>query len=962
MALIVGEYDASTFVEGAFETYPQLPPGAVYYQPVMGWLVTVGGVVQGQTVVAGDLLFATQGGGRLYGDGTYGSQIFGGLSDGDWTVDQVFFLAWDSTLPPPDQPPYPNAGCPYTRADQAFGDWAPGWRIVIDAYYDDRVGSRIYGEGSYGSEVFGSSETPLGGPRWVDLTQPSYRIETGDGMADGSARVTVAEVVVSILDETGFWFDIAEPATWHQPQPGTALRVGFIDPVFRYHPVITAEIERIEDVHDGEHPRAVEVRGFGRIMDLVVDAANVQRPSEFASTRFNALVALAGWRWGTSTVEFPLGDNFLLADDAPRDITVRDELDRTVQSVGWSLDSDRHGRMRLRTWPHEPTGVPLHVVDCRQSYIPPTLLEPAYLTPTVGTVSTPDTPNLTIGGDVRLTAKVRLVRGEITAPTFCVLAAQSGQFSNLYRTAPGGGAQSMWRIDEWASTGTQSSRVLIGAEIDALLPDAEDVYIGWIVNQPIITTPRTRMRGLTSTDGATWNPIGAGYIAPGVLTWPDAAAPLALGNGWRGRIYWVQMEAVNRAQLVFPGVAGNYASVPDAANLDVQDMEIVARLTVPTPSANTIPTLINKWGLVGNQRSYRLDLSLASAGSVSMQLWTSPDGATAANRDTGLFTPLTRTFWVRVSRIAATGAMTAGWAADQSEIPTAWTSLSTGTDVAGAVRAGTANVLVGQLDNGTLSLAATVHRLIIRDGVGGTTVLDVDERNAHADNPASFVATTGQTVTVTTTAGKQIVTPIPDAVIWRFDADDYPGDGTTYTDPRGRTWTLTAAAAITPAVWDPGQPGDPPNAHVSHAIVFVNDESQLLNHIVFTNTKSPDADQVVLTDEFSRARFGKRGRALGFPATGLAWSLIDATTAIARRVLNRFSFITRHVESLDADTSVDQGWLPALAGLDTGRAIRVQRHEIAPLDLDGVVVGWRHRIEPGRWTSTVFISTTTTSM
>ena len=34
-------------------------------------------------------------------------------------------------------------------------------------------------------------------------------------------------------------------------------------------------------------------------------------------------------------------------------------------------------------------------------------------------------------------------------------------------------------------------------------------------------------------------------------------------------------------------------------------------------------------------------------------------------------------------------------------------------------------------------------------------------------------------------------------VQWRFDADDYPGSGASYTDPRGRTWTLTSAAAIT---------------------------------------------------------------------------------------------------------------------------------------------------------------------
>ena len=39
--------------------------------------------------------------------------------------------------------------------------------------------------------------------------------------------------------------------------------------------------------------------------------------------------------------------------------------------------------------------------------------------------------------------------------------------------------------------------------------------------------------------------------------------------------------------------------------------------------------------------------------------------------------------------------------------------------------------------------------------------------------------------------------PAAGTVLWRFDANDYPGSGTSYTDPRGRTWTLSVAGAIT---------------------------------------------------------------------------------------------------------------------------------------------------------------------
>jgi hypothetical protein len=38
--------------------------------------------------------------------------------------------------------------------------------------------------------------------------------------------------------------------------------------------------------------------------------------------------------------------------------------------------------------------------------------------------------------------------------------------------------------------------------------------------------------------------------------------------------------------------------------------------------------------------------------------------------------------------------------------------------------------------------------------------------------------------------------PAAGTVLWRFDASDYPGFGTVWTDPRGQVWTATSAAAI----------------------------------------------------------------------------------------------------------------------------------------------------------------------
>lgn len=45
--------------------------------------------------------------------------------------------------------------------------------------------------------------------------------------------------------------------------------------------------------------------------------------------------------------------------------------------------------------------------------------------------------------------------------------------------------------------------------------------------------------------------------------------------------------------------------------------------------------------------------------------------------------------------------------------------------------------------------------------------------------------------------------PTQGDILWRFDANDYPGSGTEWTDPRGQTWTLNVAGAI--SLDSPGQ-------------------------------------------------------------------------------------------------------------------------------------------------------------
>jgi hypothetical protein len=90
------------------------------------------------------------------------------------------------------------------------------------------------------------------------------------------------------------------------------------------------------------------------------------------------------------------------------------------------------------------------------------------------------------------------------------------------------------------------------------------------------------------------------------------------------------------------------------------------------------------------------------------------------------------------------------------------------------------------------------------------------------------------------------------------------------------------------------------------------------------------------------------------------YPLVDVATAtpdlqpIVDRIRDRYGRITNRVEAVEADTLTDLGWLPILAGLDTGRTLTVTRTHGPPASSTVVVVGYQHRIEKGRWRATIY--------
>lgn len=348
---LVGEYDPAGYDPANPATWPQPPTPPGLYQPGMFWQSTGTGTVAGQPVKPDDLLYVIARD-RLYGEWLYGDGLYGGpLPTGDWTAAEVSFLVWVSGLPPNQTVPFPYSGCEFDPIHH------PGWWVVIDGYFADagrRYGEDLYGAGDYGGDA--------GAAGWHDVTSGFTSAQIDAGTGDGTDVVDATEVQITWHDPDGTLVDPTPPGSWHTPTVGTPLRVGFFDPVWKYWPRAVVEVEAVRETVDAG-PRFVTVDAVAPIADFGVTLFGWQRAAEKASARFAALLAAGGWRYGLGTLVYP-PDADLHADQAARDVIARAEMDRTARSAGWQFDTDLWGSLRLRSWPLEPAGPPVAVVDC----------------------------------------------------------------------------------------------------------------------------------------------------------------------------------------------------------------------------------------------------------------------------------------------------------------------------------------------------------------------------------------------------------------------------------------------------------------------------------------------------------------------------------------------------------------------------------------------------------------------
>ena len=219
---------------------------------------------------------------------------------------------------------------------------------------------------------------------------------------------------------------------------------------------------------------------------------------------------------------------------------------------------------------------------------------------------------------------------------------------------------------------------------------------------------------------------------------------------------WLGPEGLGYVYL--PGLANNYLSAPDEAALDITgDLDLRARVAFDEVSASVNYGIISKTDLSTN-RSYEWRYQAGAVG-FSLEVGSSGSAVTLAS---GLVnTPYSNgeAHWVRVTWRASDGRVQFFTAADQPSTPSSWTQLGTDkTANVGSLFSGSAALFVGSRVAATSPMAGRVYRAQVLNGIGGSTVLDVDCDALASGAATSFTATSGQTVTINrATSGRKSV-------------------------------------------------------------------------------------------------------------------------------------------------------------------------------------------------------------
>jgi len=204
--------------------------------------------------------------------------------------------------------------------------------------------------------------------------------------------------------------------------------------------------------------------------------------------------------------------------------------------------------------------------------------------------------------------------------------------------------------------------------------------------------------------------------------------------------YWVK-SGLRGDGLALTGESGNNASAPHIAAYSITgDIEIVLRLMVPRNTSAAQTLLSNLNGIAGG-----FEVQMDTSGRF---VFSFGNGVGTGSYVSTLTLPGDQIFWVKMTRVSATGASAAYYAPDQPTEPTDWITGSTGASTGSAIGAASTPMYVGTRGGTSQHAIGGFYRAIVRNGIGGTTVFDADF-SAQVLGASSFVESSANAATVT---------------------------------------------------------------------------------------------------------------------------------------------------------------------------------------------------------------------
>lgn len=330
---------------------------------------------------------------------------------------------------------------------------------------------------------------------------------------------------------------------------------------------------------------------------------------------------------------------------------------------------------------------------------------------------------------------------------------RSGRSVAVMSIVCGLGILARQEMDSWTATAAQKP----GARISAVL-DRSDVQ--WPYARAIDTGVST-LQGDTVSFGTNvlnylntvaQSDLGMIYCSrDGVFTFRDRYAALnataSVNFGRAGDNY-----------LSLPPASNNNASVPSSFQLNaIGDIELVARVAADTWTPGSDTTLMVRSAFADPNRAWAL--TLLTSGVLRFTWYPTGSAASVLTLDSTLPNPFAAgtAYWVKFTMDMDDGAGNRVgnfyYAADQSTEPTSWTPLGSTVTTVGttSLPSVTAPAYVG---TSTAGSTWNVYRAIIRNGIGGTTVVDYDfTRGITATSTTTFTEYSANAATVTINNG-----------------------------------------------------------------------------------------------------------------------------------------------------------------------------------------------------------------